>query len=189
MGQRFQAHYIMLERQENSKVLVRKQAYHLQWCFGEYTIVRLEQVLNYMDKYLDNEYAPFHGIIYPPLEEGLKILQCLTSINMITGSYVNAIEEEEDVSLNPLNGDNNDGIFIIDLRENKPRYALFNYKFELVTPTEYMSDYKEMSEDENLILDLIEKISKYETISEEELRELYPEMYKELDGKEFVDVI
>ena len=91
MGQRFQAHYIL----KNSKGETYTRAFHLQWCWGYYAVIRLHQVLDYFKDQLHYAYCPFNGKKSWNEEEEIMTTLCgLTSLNLVSKSYVNAIYEK-----------------------------------------------------------------------------------------------
>ena len=197
MGQRFQAHYIMKNREGKTY----KMAFHLQWSWGHYSIIRLNQVLDYFKNNLSDKYCKFNGKGFEDYEEIKDVLHSLTSLNLVTKSFVNADYEDPnecDVTKNPLYGDNNDGIYIVDLRGEKPRYCMLhwvqNENLKPISAREYFNMYHEKDlqklnsdidpeglRDINVAFSFLSNIETFELIKEEELRELYPKMYKEYE--------
>lgn len=78
--------------------------------------------------------------------------------------------------------DNDDGFFIVDLREDHPRYRLFlndwdSGMFKAVTPEVYMNHYPDQLESHaELVQEVIGELDQYDTISDEALIELYPKL-------------
>lgn len=165
MGQRFQVYYLMTQKdQQTKREELHREAFHLQWSWGKYSLMRLSQIMAFMSKQLPYEYTPFHPKGSYELEpKGIDMLQGLTSLNLYVGSYVDAYREEEAIALNPGRADNNDGFFIVDLRDDVPRYRLFandweTGHFEPVTPSEYLAYYPEHLEEEP---ELMKELIKY----------------------------
>lgn len=159
MGQRSQI-YI---RYNNSETLVAR---HLQWNWGEYMIARANQLLEFISKNIKVNYSNFlsehfeisnHG----EYREDLKILDSLTSLNTNIGSYVgnvDLIEEkliyncnDKSFKFDPERQDNNDGILVIDIKENEDgqteiKYGFSTWKrdgFKMCSALKYINEYKE----------------------------------------------
>lgn len=181
MGQRFQAYYLMTKKgQQTNREELHREAFHLQWSWGLYSLMRLGQVMEFMTKQLPYEYTPFHARASYDLEShGIPILEALTGMNYYLGSYVEPYREDEDVAKDPGRADNNDGFFIVDLREDIPRYRLFandwDCGFKAVTPKEYLGYYPDHLEKKpEATAEILEALEQYEMISDEIIAEVYP---------------
>lgn len=152
MGQRSQL-YI---RYKNGKNLV---AMHLQWNYGYYMINRTYQLLDYISKNIGNEYNNFKEQHFDianskSTREDIDILQNLIQMNMTIGSYVSGLDlvkEEleygdngvETFKMNPYEKDNNNGILVIDIKEDGTiKYGLGGGNEEIGT---WVDDFKMIS--------------------------------------------
>ena len=133
MGQRSQV-YI---RYKNKKNLV---AMHLQWNYGYYMINRTYQLLDFINKNLQDTYNNFQEEnfdISNNHREDIDILHNLIQFNTTIGSYVKGIdlikenydyfnkENKDTFKMIPKEQDNNNGILVIDIQENgKIKYGL-----------------------------------------------------------------
>lgn len=128
MGQRSQI-YI---RYNNGENLV---AYHLQWNWGRYMINRTFQLLDFINKNIEDDYSIFKSKNFDFVNreykdrEDLKALKSLIEMNLDVGSVVSGhdlIKEElwysdelkEEFVFNPERQDNNNGILVIDVVED-----------------------------------------------------------------------
>ena len=88
----------------------------------------------------------------------------------------------DDICDDPLTADNDEGIFIVDLRSTKPRYCLMNYNFQIVTPSEYFKIYEdEYYPEDNIIKEIpniINNINTFDTIPLKEIQYLFPTLIK-----------
>ena len=64
---------------------VHIEAFHLQWCWVIDTIMRLEQIMDFMTRPLAEEHSIFHRGF--DLSDGVSMLESLTSMNYRLGSY------------------------------------------------------------------------------------------------------
>ena len=160
MGQRFQIYV----RYNGGKSLV---AYHLQWCWGTYAINRVYQLLDFISKNLRDDYNNFTSENFDITNRGRvradkKILEGLIQMNMTAGSYVAGIDlvkeqseyadtPSETFKINPEQQDNNNGIIVIDISNDKKiKYGMTvgyegegNHKeFEITSAREYMNAYQ-----------------------------------------------
>lgn len=199
MGQRFQIYV----RYNEGKSLV---AYHLQWCWGRYAINRVYQLLDFISKNLRSDYNNFASEYFETTNRGKyredkRILEGLIQMNITCGSYVAGIdlvkeqkEFDDDLSetfkINPEKQDNNNGIIVIDIsNDRKIKYGMTvgyegegKYKeFQIVSARQYMEAYQ--SE-----LDYIKEHSKTEEDNKEYL-ELLAELEKQLVFTEDFEVM
>lgn len=136
MGQRFQ----IFIKTDN-----RMYGYHLQWCWGEHSIIRGYQLLDYFKHNLKYEFAP-HKLNrrYGDVND---LFKSLCGYNTKLRSYVKACDLVDDFRTydyenqrykddyeeaylkfeqTPVNHyDNNDGILVIDARNNKLKYCYY----------------------------------------------------------------
>ena len=176
MGRRFQTYYIYDGETEDKKI-----GFHMQVCCGDDTICLLEQVLSFFKKHMQYSY---NSLSKPQYDFDNKIIKLLDSLNNVipkNGVFLNT-KKLSDPCIDPLKVDNNDGIFIVDLRNNKIKYCLMNYEFKIVTPSEYFKIYEhEYTEKDEILKEipsLIENIEKFETITLNELNGIYPTIAK-----------
>lgn len=172
MGRRFQAYYVYKGEEEDRKV-----GFHMQVCCGDDTICLLEQVLLFAEKYARYSYNLFQKPRYDFDDKSVYLLESLTNVIQRNGVFLNA-RQLSDANDDPLKADNNDGIFIVDLRNKKPKYCLMNYDFKVVTPGEYFEIYRHEYTEKDSILkeipEVVKNIEQFETLTLEEVKELYP---------------
>lgn len=213
MGQRFQIYV----RYNGGKSLV---AYHLQWCWGRYAINRVYQLLDFIDKNLKDTYSNFTSDKFDisnrgKYREDKRILESLIQMNITEGSYVAGIdlvkeeqefakEPSETFKINPRKQDNNNGIIVIDItNDRKIKYGMTvgyegegKYKeFEIVNARQYMEAYQgdldyikenlKTEEDNKWYLELLATIEKqivftedFEVMTQQEFENMFNQEYK-----------
>lgn len=176
MGRRFQAYYIY-----NGVESIKKVGFHMQVCCGDDTICLLEQSLTFAERYST---YPLNLFLKPKYDFSNKsefILSSLTNIIHRTGIFLNSHKLSE-YNTDPLEADNDEGIFIVDLRNSKPKYLLFDYNFKTITPEDYFNIYKDEYSDKDDILkdipDIINIIKSFDMIELDTLKEIYPSLYE-----------
>lgn len=169
MGQRFQVFI---------KTDFRLYGYHLQWSWGEHSIIRGYQLIDYFKNNLGYKYSEFNS--ESRKNETNELFKGLIGYNTILRSYVtpqdlvndfrdyNCEEKKytsdyEDSYLKfekePINTyDNNDGVLVIDVRNNKLKYCYYydnNYSYSsceteksILTAREYLALYRKENTDE-----------------------------------------
>lgn len=176
MGRRFQTYYIYNGESEYKKV-----GFHMQVCCGDDTLCLLEQVLLFMEKHMAYSFNSFSNPKYDFNNANVKLLESLNNVLHRNGVFLNA-KQLTNASEDPLKQDNNEGIFIVDLRDNEIKYCLMNYEFKIVTPSEYFKIYLNEYTEEDVILkeipNIIENIEQFKTITLSELNEIYPTLAK-----------
>jgi hypothetical protein len=212
MGQRSQI-YI---RYRNGKNLV---AMHLQWNYGYYMINRTYQLLDFIGKNAQSDYSNFKGNNFDISNSGnyredLNILQSLIQINTTIGSWVgghdlvkeqytwnNENNNHITFKMNPENQDNNNGILVIDIKENgQVKYGLAagyedldDYKgFKMISAREYFDisqrgytkeyeEYKLENQDKELYDIVMNQINfidnNFELLTDEEYKEIFDTEY------------
>lgn len=130
MGQRFQIFAITSDNRGNSYT----HGYHLQWCWGCHTISRLYQMLKFGEGNLTREFNDLNKGIRYKCDTKL-LIRSLACLNIYNNSFVYARDLENDFDKednkkegiydSPFEFDNNDGVFIIDYRYDRPKFALF----------------------------------------------------------------
>ena len=209
MGQRSQI-YI---RYNNSESLV---AYHLQWNYGRFMINRTYQLLNFISKNIKSSYSNFLSENFETANRGeyredIRILSNLIQINTICGSYVAGIDlvqeqkewgqykTEDKFKINPLDQDNNNGILVIDITEDKEgkpkiKYGLTvgyenegKYKdWKMITAKQYMEAYQG---DMNFIKENLktreDEVEYLELVAELEKELIFTEDFEKLEDSEF----
>lgn len=175
MGRRFQTYYIY-----NGEEGLKQAGFHIQVCCGDDTLCLLEQSLLFAEKYSEYPLNLFLKPKYDFSNQSVSLLSSLTNIIYRTGIFLNSRKLGEHHT-DPLIADNDEGIFIIDLSNPKPKYLLFDYNFKVVTPEEYFNIYKEeYSEEDDIIKDIpdiIQNIYNFDTIDLNDLKEIYPNLY------------
>lgn len=178
MGRRFQVYYVY-----NGNDKIMKTGFHLQVCCGDDTICLLEQVLLFTKKYA--EYPDLNVFLNSKSNYNNKsdiLLENITGAIHQTGVFLFAKKLTDDICDDPLTADNDEGIFIVDLRNPKPRYCLMNYNFQIVTPSEYFKIYEdEYSSEDNIIKaipNIINNINTFDTIPLKEIQYLFPTLLK-----------
>lgn len=178
MGRRFQAYYIY--NGEDNKI--NKVGFHMQVCCGDDTLCLLEQVLLFTEKYSKYKLNVLINPKYDFDNKSIKLLESLTGVIHRNGIFLYPHKLDNDICSNPLIADNNDGIFIVDLRYKRPKYSLMNSYFQIVSPLEYFNIYKNEYTDQDEILkeipDIINNIEKFEELSIDEIKYLFPKMYQ-----------
>lgn len=178
MGRRFQAYYIY----NDINGLIKKTGFHLQVCCGDDTICLLEQVLLFTEKYSKNPLNIFLKPKYNLNNYDLPLLHSITTTIHKNGVFLNAKVLPEDICKNPLTADNNDGIFVVDLRGTKPKYILMSHNFHIITPEEYFKLYEhEYSEKDEILSEIpyiIKNIRRFEEISIGELQSIFSLMFE-----------
>ena len=212
MGQRSQI-YI---RYNNGKNLV---AYHLQWNWGYYMINRTYQLLDFISKNVESDFSNFKGINfdianYGKQRDDIDILSNLIQFNTTVGSFVrghNLVKEEfeyneakidDKFKMTPENQDNNNGILVIDIQEDKIKYGLAggweevnNWKdFNMITARKYFKlseasygdeKYKLKNQDEELykkVQKQIKFIDSFELLTNEEYKAIFNKEYSFKDN-------
>lgn len=213
MGQRFQIYV----RYNGGKSLV---AYHLQWCYGRFAINRVYQLLDFISKNLQDTYSNFISDKFDisnrgEYREDKRILEGLMQMNITTGSYcagIDLVKEEQEFAkepsetfkTNPRKQDNNNGIIVIDIsNDRKIKYGMTvgyegegKYKeFEIVNARQYMEAYQgdldyikenlKTEEDNKWYLELLATIEKqivftedFELMTQEEFENMFNKEYK-----------
>lgn len=203
MGQRFQVAYITKCKgygENEGKELIEKQDFHLQWCWGYYSIIRAHQILNHFEEELNDDYSIARSDYRK--DELDDVFHCLLSVNNLFHSYVRSSKYDEDGGFteNPFDYDNNDGIFLVDLRGSKPKYCFgyFSYDsdwngIEITNATGYMKHYeyltegrdfdkmskesrKELIEMDIKIRVMVNEIDTFELMTKEEVCQMYDEL-------------
>lgn len=178
MGRRFQVYYVY-----NGNDKIMKTGFHLQVCCGDDSICLLEQVLLFTKKY--SEYPDLNVFLNSKSNYNNKsdiLLENITGAIHRTGVFLFAKKLTDDICDDPLTADNDEGIFIVDLRSTKPRYCLMNYNFQIVTPNEYFKIYEdEYYPEDNIIKEIpniINNINTFDTIPLKEIQYLFPTLIK-----------
>ncbi len=195
MGQRFQVAYIT--KTERGEIF--KQDFHLQWCWGYYSIIRANQILEYFEDNLTDKFSPARlNWMKGELDD---IFHCLLSVNNLFKSYVRVEKyssEENQFIESPFDYDNNDGFLFIDLRNDKPKYC-FGYTergsdiLEIFDASDYMKRYtylideKDMSKmtnkeivqritDDKKIKKMVKYINSFQSMSPQEVCDMYEKL-------------
>ena len=115
-----------IDDESKQKVFAKNNivALHHQWLYGTLPLQQLSQFIKFYNKGIEDQYFVFgnKGDLSGNPEEALKNLY---SLNFENGIYTSSVYiEDYDLATNPLMGDNNDGITIIDVsKPEEPRYC------------------------------------------------------------------
>lgn len=177
MGQRFQVY-----TKTGNKGII---GFHLQWCWGTFSLIRATQVLEFAKGDFKNKYSLFKEDIYK--NEVEAVLSGLIGLNHEYKSYVAPYLLKHGETKNPSLADNNDGCLLLDLTGDKPKYCFFDpYTINPVAMNglEYiLYDYRYEYEEEEykykrkLIDKHLKKLSKFEVLTTDELKNTFPDMY------------
>lgn len=194
MGQRSQI-YI---RYNNGKTMV---AEHLQWNYGEFMIDRAEQILDFLSKNVEEkDYSNFIGKYFEITNRDysrndLDILKSLIELNINKGSIVKGadlVKEALDMQsleknpnfdtfkITPEMQDNNNGIFVVDIKNN----GEIKYGFAIGPEEMSEEEYNKWNKDKNMLFKMcsakeyIEHFSP-EHWSEKYIKDIGPKKFKE----------
>lgn len=187
MGQRSQ---VVIEYDNGKRVF----AEHLQWAWAEFLVFRAFQLVDYIQKSLNDEYGVFSR---EELNRGngariaKSVLKFLTDADLPVGSYVegsNLLEDfyaEDLFTLDVKNFDNNDGVLVIKVFEKTVKYAFVDhahlqeqnpYLF-LQTAEQYLAGYDVSTRDckKNYLsaAKMAKKLSKTTLLTPEEVRTIF----------------
>lgn len=196
MGQRFQIAYIT--KTEEGEVL--KQDFHLQYCWGYYSIIRANQILEYFENDSIKRFSPTR--VSWKKDDLDDIFHCLLSINDLFKSYVCALKyddsEESKFVENPFDYDNNDGFLFIDFRNDKPKYCFGYIEYdsdvlEIFDASSYMKRYTYLIDEIDIsklsdkeieqritydkkIKEMVRYINSFQLMSPQEVCDMYEEL-------------
>lgn len=206
MGQRHQVYVVLpyefdQETNEGKSKRVKSNvvALHFGWLYGVSAGQRLEQFLKFVEKMNEDKYSLFQNDLRS--NEVSHLVKHLYSLNIEEGTFNQVLIEPNDVATNPLFGDNNDGITIIDCRNIKPKYAMMfinghdeeripmipmsaiDYMLHYYGYEQAQSDYwkqnKESFDEMHLkAVDLGRRLESYEVLTDQEIRKIFPKMYQ-----------
>lgn len=202
MCQRFQIFVVTNDREDKTYT----HGFHLQWCWGVHTLSRLHQMLKFGEidcKRMYSDLRRFSGFV----RDTKSLLKSLVSLNIYNSSFVNASElsESELEYDNPFVFDNDDGIFIVDYRYTRPKFALFkrdyvlndDYGFVQVSALDYLKKYsgnnikeylkkcavydteEELERIHNKFMTMVNYIDTFETLSEENMNNIFKNINKD----------
>lgn len=212
MGQRHQI-YVALPYQfkqwkdwkEKEKVDGHVIALHHQWLYGVSAGQQLLQFLQFAKAGVDNDdmYRIFGPKGYH--NDAQQVAAMLYSLTLSEGYYHYVSVESKKLADNPLFGDNNDGITVIDLRDEQPRYAMMFIgarateapQFVALNGLQYMETYygdqkllepdgyfvtheEKLRAMQKKMTTVWEKLQHFDTLTTEEVMRLFPTMAKEI---------
>jgi len=121
MGQRHQIYVAVPTKGKKFEIL----GFHHQWLYGHTAVTQAARMMEFLSK---SEYTPFKRGHYEFSREGMiEIIKAIYSVIPEDGYYHNIHELYQETCKNPLYGDNNDGITVIDARDNEsPGYCFVN---------------------------------------------------------------
>ena len=173
MGQRFQCYVNYGKQKAPGEPGENLFAMHLQWCWGQYSIVRAHQLVDFLDGARGDIFNPFGmgehsrvgGSAFDGRREDLYILNALTEINTLASTIVpghDLMAEELDyqkwllgrgeltalpstIRMDPLAQDNNDGFLVVQAAKEGIRYAFCKdvCAIDPVSASEYLQGYRE----------------------------------------------
>ena len=205
MGQRHQI-YIKLpykfeqfkDYEENKKVKNNVIALHHQWLYGVMALKQLNNFMTFVENGKDNDYFIFGPKGFDNPE---NCAQYLYATNIEEGYYHRVSIESKELADNPDNGDNNDGITIIDLSGKVPKYCfMFVYAggeycehYKPLTARQYVECYygesvlersKYWQENEDTFrelqkegFELAEKLERFKVLTYTQVKNIFPKMY------------
>lgn len=179
MGQRFQTYVKVRGTEENAFNVI---GYHLQWSWGQFSLIRAYQLMDFISNDMDYEYSKFKRPW--SLDEIKETVKSLLQINQEYKSFVMAYEEDIEVCENPSIADNDDGCLFIDTTLDKPKYCFFQpYSIEPtpISARDYASEYMEYQDNKETIEiynKYLEKLDKYEMVEDSALVDTFPKMYQ-----------
>lgn len=169
---------------------------HHQWLYGQRAILQLNQLLQFIDKRLSEDKDDY---MLKDVGSMQGLLESCYSLNALDGYYHNVcdITDETDVIADPRNGDNNDGITVIDLSGNKPTYCFVSLhgieatkqpkaKLKPISAEEYYRCYYPIghSKSNEMVPEFhvkseacLQELRRFDVISLERLKKIFPEMY------------
>ena len=185
MGQRFQTYVKVRGIEENTFNVI---GYHLQWSWGQYSLIRAYQLMDFISNDMDYRYSRFK--MPWNLDEIKEMVKSLLQINQEYKSFVGAYEEDIEVCENPSMADNNDGALFIDTTLDKPKYCFFQpYSINPIPisardyASYYMTYHLEKNDEESkktieIYNKYLEKLDKYEMVEDSALVDTFPKMYQ-----------
>jgi len=205
MGQRHQCYYNLhgtedvTVNERGKKAKTHMISFHDQWAYGTMPLSMLKYVLMYNGKVgkeynFSNPKSYLYGNI--GVEHANQVIQHLITVNAQDGFHTSVTNTTDETVLSsgrhdPLRGDNNDGITVVDFTvTGKPAYAFVNIsesdkqypKFlDPMSAEEYVSSYylkKDPRWKKWNIAGLVKKIDGMaRLLTTEELAVLFPTMY------------
>lgn len=205
MGQRFQV-YVRYNKGQNIVAM------DLQWCWGHYAVQRASQLLDYLKKNTADKYNYFMSENYAVMNNrhaSYRILTSLIQMNLEAGSFVDGIDLAKETceyddeyidadffKINPFVQYNNDGILVIDVKEDEGR-AIIKYCFDFLEKNEFApisvktyyeryreGDYADKDKwdyDDMLYFESLERslefVDRFELLTVEELNEIFDTRY------------
>ena len=172
MGERWQAYVNYGKSNEPGTPGDNLFAMHLQWCWGEGSVVRAYQLVHFLDGTRENIFNPFGlgehshvgGRSWDGRREDLYILKALTELNTVASSIVpghDLMVEANDmhkwlveegrlkrfpgtIKMDPLAQDNNHGFLVVQATKDEVKYAFCSdaYDIEPISASEYLRAYK-----------------------------------------------
>lgn len=187
--------------------------FHNQWMYGVYALNKLNQFLSFAVKnaYGDRrKYRKYADLLDCDRSKPIAVTEALYSLNLIAGSWSKTYCISDEITAphqyrhvyqsydTPTEGDNNDGVTVIDLTDTtQPKYCLLNighlegknYNLERaplhkpLTALEYAWNYDD-AEDMNDpdYQSILNSLSKFPVLSEQELLTIFPS-YTELKAR------
>lgn len=190
--------YDFNEASKGEKVPNDIVALHHQWLYGFGPLLKLKQFLDFFNKGIKNPYFVFgkDGLYQRGNVE--NALQSLYSLDFDTGDYSGLSILTNMEAKNPLCGDNNDGISIIDVSDSEnPKYAFMHFadwrgveRLKPLTAEQYVRSYyneshykdnevdaKEVEDIEKEISVLVSYFDNVPLLTERECELLFPSMF------------
>lgn len=207
MGQRHQVYLRLPKVYYNPRNCNNKPAttigLHHQWLYGQTALILLNNFMMFWENTKDNKYSP---LVKWDESEVQTILNSLYSVDHTRGYYHRVHVLNAECCSDPRLGDNNDGITIIDLTDEKPRYSFMAIcglegenraavkDFTPLSAHEYVSSYyphyqtkTTTTGDRGNVVDktkfhaetkeLVKTLSKYQVLTIEQVRNMFPQMF------------
>jgi hypothetical protein len=153
--------------------------YHNQWSYGGIPVVRLIQLAEHQQLLMNDE---LYSSLVKGREEEMIRFHLAANFQERSEATIHVLGQSEIQHPHYDWLDNNDGILVIDLRNNGFRYCLIDLKnYRIMNAIDYMLEY-EIEYDEVLSYAdyLIEHSESLLTLKEEDLEDVYPELAWEI---------
>lgn len=147
MGQRHQVYLRTKEKFYNkgnpNNAKPQTFALHHQWLYGHTAIRLLHNFISFLEKDLGDTYAKCNDP-----DNAFEILKCAYSFDHTTAYYHGVHDVTAECSDDPRNGDNNNGITVIDYEDGKIKYCFLSVgHLECLHESVYDPYYSENEED------------------------------------------
>lgn len=172
-------------------------ALHHQWHYGTLPLKSLKRLLDFYNKSMASDYD---YSLFKKTYGNADDIKMILSVDAEHGEITNFSLESFDVALNPLLADNNDGITIVDLSQDKPKYAFMflKDKEKVLSAEDYVRyyyngkeytrfiaqglsgwDIEHAKKWEEMVLGTLSYYEDIDMLTIEEVKAMFPAMYEE----------